>query len=75
MPPLTPPAVTGAAAAVTAPNGARVGFTPTPIQRQSGGARNEFTGGPGPVIAGVLTAVVLAGGLKGFYDVISKQYG
>jgi TM2 domain-containing membrane protein YozV len=35
----------------------------------------EATGGPGPVIAGALTAVVLAGGLKGFYDLISKQYG
>jgi hypothetical protein len=43
--------------------------------RQAGGARNEFSGGPGPAIAGVLTAVVLAGGLKGFYDIISKQYG
>lgn len=41
---------------------------------QSGGARQESSG-PGPVIAGALTAVVLAGGLKGFYDVISKQYG
>jgi TM2 domain-containing membrane protein YozV len=43
--------------------------------RQAGGARNEFNGGPGPAIAGVLTAVVIAGGLKGFYDIISKQYG
>ena len=43
--------------------------------RQAGGARNEFISGPGPAIAGVLTAVVLAGGLKGFYDIISKQYG
>ena len=34
-----------------------------------------WSNGPGPVIAGVLTAIVLAGGLKGFYDVISKQYG
>ena len=42
---------------------------------QSGGARNNEPMGPGPVIAGVLTAIVLAGGLKGFYDVISKQYG
>ena len=32
-------------------------------------------GGPGPIIAGALTAVVLAGGLKGFYDVIAAQYG
>ena len=41
---------------------------------QMGGGREE-SGGPGPVIAGALTAVVLAGGLKGFYDLISKQYG
>jgi hypothetical protein len=27
------------------------------------------------VIAGALTALVVAGGLKGFYDFISKQYG
>jgi hypothetical protein len=54
----------------------------TPPAPQAGGGRREFSGGsfgthggPGPVIAGVLTAVVLAGGLKGFYDVISKQYG
>ena len=43
---------------------------------QSGGGRlEEVSGGPGPVIAGALTAVVLAGGLKGFYDILSKQYG
>ena len=43
---------------------------------QSGGGQQEQQGsGPGPVIAGALTAVVLAGGLKGFYDLISKQYG
>lgn len=40
---------------------------------QKGG--NISGDGPGPVIAGALTAVVLAGGLKGFYDIISKQYG
>jgi hypothetical protein len=69
------PAVTEATAAVTSPNGAKAAFAPMPIQKQSGGARNEFTSGPGPAIAGVLTAVVIAGGLKGFYDIISKQYG
>jgi TM2 domain-containing membrane protein YozV len=74
--PSTPaPAVTEATAAVTSPNGAKAAFAPMPIQKQSGGARNDFTGGPGPAIAGVLTAVVIAGGLKGFYDIISKQYG
>jgi hypothetical protein len=44
-----------------------------PIQmKQHGGSASA---GPGPVIAGALTAVVLAGGLKGFYDVIAAQYG
>lgn len=41
---------------------------------QEGGA-GAGASGPGPVIAGALTAVVLAGGLKGFYDFIIKQYG
>jgi TM2 domain-containing membrane protein YozV len=69
------PATGTAAASVSAPNGPKVAFAPMPVQKQSGGARNEFTAGPGPAIAGVLTAVVIAGGLKGFYDIISKQYG
>ena len=42
-----------------------------PATGQSGGGASA---GPGPVIAGALTAVVLAGGLKGFYDMISAQY-
>lgn len=75
LPSMPTPAVTEATAAVTSPNGAKAAFAPMPIQKQSGGARNEFTSGPGPAIAGVLTAVVIAGGLKGFYDIISKQYG
>ncbi len=37
---------------------------------QTGGG--STASGPGPIIAGVLTAVVLAGGLKGTYDFISK---
>ena len=40
---------------------------------QSGGAYKPE--GPGPVIAGALTALIVAGGLKGCYDFISKQYG
>lgn len=32
-------------------------------------------GGAGAVIAGTLTALIIAGGLKGTYDFISKQYG
>lgn len=41
-----------------------------PAQRGGG-----IEAGPGPVIAGALTALVVAGGLKGVYDFISKQYG
>jgi len=39
---------------------------------QSGGSRQEQTG-PGPAIAGVLTAVIVAGGLKAAYDFLSKR--
>ena len=46
-----------------------------PAAVMKGGARNEPITGPGPVIAGALSAIVLAGGLKGFYDVIAAQYG
>lgn len=35
----------------------------------------DNTGGASAVIAGTLTALVIAGGLKGTYDFISKQYG
>ncbi len=47
------------------------------MENQEGGGAGSagVNTGPGPVIAGALTAVVLAGGLKGFYDFISKQYG
>jgi hypothetical protein len=45
------------------------------IGSQVGGGQIEPTAGPGPVIAGSLTALIIAGGLKGFYDFISKQYG
>ena len=41
---------------------------------QIGGAVSE-SGGAGAVIAGTLSALVVAGGLKGMYDFISKQYG
>jgi hypothetical protein len=41
---------------------------------QAGGGSGDV-GGPGPVIAGALAAVVLAGGLKGFYDVLVQQLG
>ena len=49
----------------------KVAFAPTMAQHGGGSGQS----GPGPVIAGALTAVVLAGGLKGFYDFISAQYG
>ncbi len=42
-----------------------------PIQHQTGGGNAQ--GGPGPILAGALTAIVLAGGLKGFYDFLAKQ--
>jgi TM2 domain-containing membrane protein YozV len=44
-------------------------------QAQTGGGAASQQHGPGPVIAGALSALILAGGLKGFYDIISKQYG
>ena len=43
----------------------------SPVQR--GGAYEEPSG-PGPVVAGALTAVVVAAGLKSTYDFISQQY-
>jgi TM2 domain-containing membrane protein YozV len=43
------------------------------IDVQSGGEHGA--GGAGAVIAGTLSALVIAGGLKGMYDFISKQYG
>lgn len=48
--------------------------------RQIGGGSSAVDGtanntGLGGVIGGTLTALILAGGLKGTYDFISKQYG
>ena len=43
------------------------------LPAMQGGGRVEL-GGPGPAIAGVLAAVVLAGGLKGMYDFVNKQF-
>jgi TM2 domain-containing membrane protein YozV len=39
-----------------------------------GGGYQEIQEGPGPAIAGVLAAVVLAGGLKGMYDFVNKHF-
>jgi TM2 domain-containing membrane protein YozV len=48
----------------------------TPLTQHGGGRNNDSANsGVGPVLAGSLTALVLAGGLKGFYDFVSKQYG
>ena len=42
-----------------------------PLQPQMGGG----SGGPGPVLAGAFTALILAGGLKGLSDFMSKRHG
>lgn len=42
---------------------------------RGGGGGDDSGSGAGPIVAGVLTALVLAGGLKGTYDFITKQYG
>jgi TM2 domain-containing membrane protein YozV len=42
-----------------------------PTFTQTGGGLSD--NGPGPVIAGVLTAVVIAGGLKGAYDYLRSR--
>lgn len=39
-----------------------------------GGHAGGQTGGPGPVIAGALTALVVAGGAKGLYELLARQY-
>jgi hypothetical protein len=49
----------------------------TVSQRQTGGAYAEDVaqgGGPGPVVAGALTAVLAMAGLKQTYDFLSNQY-
>ena len=68
--PNTTPSAAPTALPTTAPTAAPAAPTAHP---QSGGGASST--GPGPVIAGTLSALILAGGLKAFYDVISKQYG
>jgi len=48
-----------------------------PSKTSDGGPSSARTsdGGPGPVIAGALAAVVISAGLKGTYDFIRQQYG
>jgi TM2 domain-containing membrane protein YozV len=51
-----------------------------PVVIQEGGAKTDSSGpnadgGPGPVVAGALAAVVITAGLKGTYDFIKQQYG
>ena len=61
---------------VQLPTAPKINIPHTPaLKPMSGGGVSEKLSGPGPAIAGALTAIVLAGGLKGFYDFISKQYG
>jgi TM2 domain-containing membrane protein YozV len=73
------PAVSNIASMVTAnvvppPSGPGSDPPSEPKPSQTGGGGGSISG-PGAVIGGTLTAVVLAGGLKGFYDFISKQRG
>ncbi len=42
-------------------------------QPQLGGGHANTAGGPGPILAGAFTAILLAGGLKGAYDFLAKQ--
>jgi hypothetical protein len=44
------------------------------LPAMKGGGREVTAAGPGPAIAGVLAAVVLAGGLKGMYDFVNKHF-
>jgi len=48
--------------------------------QKGGGSSNirnpiEEPTGPGPIIAGALTAIIVAGGLKGTYDILCKHLG
>lgn len=63
-----------AAAAAGLPAAAAGGLPAPPVLGMKGGARSEDMAGPGPAIAGVLAAVVLAGGLKGMYDFVNKHF-
>jgi TM2 domain-containing membrane protein YozV len=79
--PLMKPPVTATLAAMETVNPDSVKkvaeLTNTLRQIGGGGGDNseETASGPGSVIAGTLTALLIAGGLKGTYDFISKQYG
>jgi len=69
-PAVTPPQVKQRGGAVLEPviNVIQTGGTSKP-ETESG------SGGPGPVIAGALAAVVITAGLKGTYDFIRQQHG
>jgi len=43
--------------------------------QKGGGSHIEEPTGPGPIIAGALTAIIVAGGLKGTYDILCKHLG
>lgn len=68
------------AAATNAAASSPVGTTVEAVQaianakaktNQTGGGSSSS--GPGPILAGALTAILIAGGLKGTYDFVSKQ--
>lgn len=41
---------------------------------QTGGGNGGGGGGPGPVIAGALTALIVAGGAKGLFEFLARQH-
>lgn len=76
--PLLKPPVTATLAAMDPESVKKVEEIANTIRQIGGGDQSgveEVAGGPGSVIAGTLTALIIAGGLKGTYDFISKQYG
>lgn len=81
--PLLKPPVTAALAAMDQVNPEavkKVEDITTAIRQIGGGVGSSSDGagstsGAGAVIAGTLSALIIAGGLKGTYDFISKQYG
>jgi TM2 domain-containing membrane protein YozV len=54
-----------------------VGSSLSALQKGGGSGSNriEEPSGPGPIIAGALTAIIVAGGLKGTYDILCKHLG
>jgi TM2 domain-containing membrane protein YozV len=63
--------------AVTKNISRNVGSSLSALQKGGGSSSNpvEEPSGPGPIIAGALTAIIVAGGLKGTYDILCKHLG